>query len=62
MSPTGFMRLGMADFATSQALHVETDAVFRSGLSLGATLCFLRVSLELQPFPGTKHKAGACPA
>lgn len=38
MSPTGFMQLGMADFATSQALHVETDAVFQSGLSLGATL------------------------
>lgn len=32
-------------------MHVEADAV-PAGLTLGATLCFLRVSLELQPFPG----------
>lgn len=28
VSPTGFLGLGMADFAMSQALHVEADAVF----------------------------------
>lgn len=29
VSPTGFMGLGVADFAMSQAFHVEVGAVFQ---------------------------------